>query len=71
MDRKIWNTIVKENMDISDRRTLKCMTSINEADQDQFVASLAARIYDSIIKKLFDLSNQLASLFMEYEERAN
>lgn len=52
MDRRLWNQIVKENMDISDRRTLKCMTSINEADQDQVVASLAARIYDSIIKKV-------------------
>lgn len=55
MNRDLWNTIVKENMDITDRTTLKCMTSINEADQNQVVANLAAKLYESIIKKVTDI----------------
>ena len=55
MNRDLWNNIVKENMDITDRTTLKCMTSINEADQNQVVANLAAKLYESIIKKVTDI----------------
>lgn len=55
MNRDLWNDIVKENMDISDRDTLKIMCSINEADQNQVVAALASKLYDSIVKKITDI----------------
>lgn len=50
-----WNAFVKEHMDISDRNTLGIMCSINEADQSQAVASIAAKLYDCIIKKVPDI----------------
>ena len=50
-----WNAFVQEHMDISDRDTLRIMCSINEADQNQAVASIAAKLYDCIIKKIPDI----------------
>lgn len=55
MNRDIWNSIVKENMDISDRNTLKVMTTINESDQNQVVANLANKLYESIVSKVTDI----------------
>lgn len=55
MRRDEWNAFVKEHMDISDRQTLGIMCSVNEADQTQAVASIAAKLYDCIIKKIPDI----------------
>lgn len=55
MRRDEWNSFVKEHMDITDRETLGIMCSVNEADQTQAVASIAAKLYDCIIKKIPDI----------------
>lgn len=55
MRRDEWNEFVKEHMDLTDRRTLNIMCSINEADQSQAVANIAAKLYDCIIKKIPDI----------------
>lgn len=55
MTREEYNTIVKEYFDLSDRTTLKCMTSINEADQNQVLGNLAGKLYEKIIKRVADI----------------
>lgn len=55
MNRDLYNQIVKEHFDINDRTTLRVMVSINEADQNQVLGTLAARLYDSIVKKVADI----------------
>ena len=55
MLRNQYNEYVKEYFDLSDRETLKVMTSINEADQNQVLGSLASKLYNSIVKKVTDI----------------
>lgn len=55
MDRKLYNQIIKEHFDVIDTETRKCLLSINEADQNQVLGSLAAKLYDSIVKKITDI----------------
>ena len=55
MTRNEYNTFVTEYFDLTDRTTLKCMTSINEADQNQVLGNLAAKLYDKIIKRVADI----------------
>ena len=55
MLRDQYNTLVKEHFDINDRETLKILTSINEADQNQVMGNLATKLYDAIVKKVTDI----------------
>lgn len=55
MTRNEYNAFVTEYFDLTDRTTLKCMTSINEADQNQVLGNLAAKLYDKIIKRVADI----------------
>ena len=55
MLRDQYNTLVKEHFDITDRETLKILTSINEADQNQVMGNLATKLYDAIVKKVTDI----------------
>lgn len=55
MDRKIYNDIVKEHFDVMDTETRRCLLSINEADQDQVLGSLAAKLYDNIVNKVTEI----------------
>lgn len=55
MDRKLYNDLVKEFFDVTDTETRRCMVTINEADQDQVLGSLAAKLYDNIVNKVTDI----------------
>lgn len=55
MLRDQYNTLVKEHFNITDRETLKILTSINEADQNQVMGNLATKLYDAIVKKVTDI----------------
>ena len=55
MDRKLYNDLVKEFFDVTDTETRRCMVTINEADQDQVLGSLAAKLYDNIVNKATDI----------------
>lgn len=55
MLRSTYNEIIKEHFDITDTLTRKCLISINEADQNQVLGSLASRLYDSIVKRVTDI----------------
>lgn len=48
--REIQDIILKE-MDLSDRETLKKMSAIQEADQNQFLVALTSKLYDKIQEK--------------------
>ena len=50
-----YNKIVTEYFDITDTETRKILMSIDEADQNQVVTSLASKLYDSIVKKIDDI----------------
>lgn len=55
MLREQYNALIKEHFDIMDNETRKVLVTINEADQNQVLGSLATRLYDSIVKKATDI----------------
>lgn len=55
MLRSQYNDIIKEYFDITDNETRRVLVTINEADQNQVMGNLAARLYDSIVKKVTDI----------------
>lgn len=50
-----YNALVKEHFDITDRETRKVLVTIDEADQNQVMGNLAAKLYDAIVKKVTDI----------------
>lgn len=50
-----YNKIITEYFDITDVETRKILISIDEADQNQVVTSLASKLYDSIVNKIDDI----------------
>lgn len=55
MDRRLYNEIIKEHFDVCDDETRRCLLTINEADQNQVLGNLAAKLYDQIINKTTDI----------------
>ena len=55
MLRDQYNALVKEHFDITDRETRKILVTIDEADQNQVMGNLAAKLYDAIVKKVTDI----------------
>lgn len=55
MLRDQYNALVKEHFDITDRETCKILVTINEADQNQVMGNLAAKLYDAIVNKVTDI----------------
>lgn len=52
---KEFNEVVSEYFDITDAETRKILLTIDEADQNQVVTSLASKLYDSIVNKVNDI----------------
>lgn len=50
-----YDRLVTEYFDITDRETRKILLSIDEADQNQVMSSLASKLYDSIVGKVTDI----------------
>ena len=50
-----FDIILKEHFDISDRRTMKTLLSLNEADQNQAMVALASKLYQKIVAKVDDI----------------
>lgn len=55
MLRNEYMSVIKEYFDITDNTTRRCLLSINEADQNQVMASLANKLYNIICKKATDI----------------
>ena len=55
MLRDEYMAVIKEHFDITDNNTRRCLLSINEADQNQVMASLANKLYNIICKKATEI----------------
>ena len=50
-----YDNIIREHFDISDFKTRKTLTSLDEAEQDQMLSVLTNALYDKIIDKVDDI----------------
>ena len=55
MIKKQIDRIFMENFDITDTETRKVLVAIDEADQNQVLASLCAKLYEKIVDKVDDI----------------
>lgn len=55
MIEKDFDYVLKEYFNTSDRRSMKALLSLNEAEQNQAVVSLAAKLYEKIVAKVDDI----------------
>lgn len=55
MLREEYMSVIKEYFDVTDNNTRRCLLSINEADQNQVMASLANKLYNIICKKATEI----------------
>lgn len=55
MNRTIYNQIIKEYFDYTDRDTRRVLIGLNEADQTQMIASLSSKLYTMIVAKIADI----------------
>ena len=55
MNGLVYDKILKEYFDTSDRRSMRLLLSLNEADQNQAMISLASKLYEKIIAKVDDI----------------
>lgn len=47
-----FNSIVRENFDISDTPTRKCIIALEDTEQSQLIAALSSALYDKIVEKV-------------------
>lgn len=50
-----FDIVLKEYFDTSDRRSMKTLLSLNEADQNQAMLALASKLYEKIVAKVDDI----------------
>ena len=55
MNELIFDKVLKEHFDTSDRRSMKILLSLNEAEQNQAMVALASKLYDKIVAKVDDI----------------
>lgn len=55
INKKDFDAIVSENMDLQDSATLNTICSINEADRAAVLTSLTSKLYDNIVDKVDDI----------------
>ena len=55
INKKDFDAIVSENMDLQDSVTLNTICSINEADRAAVLTSLTSKLYDNIVDKVDDI----------------
>ena len=50
-----FDRVLKEHFDLSDRKSIKTMLSLTEAEQNQAMVALASKLYDKIVDKVDDI----------------
>lgn len=50
-----YNQLIRENFDISDDATRKCIIALEDAEQTQLLAALSSALYDKIVEKVGDI----------------
>lgn len=51
----LFDRVLKEHFDTSDRRSMRTLLSLNEADQNQAMVALASKLYQKIVDKVDDI----------------
>lgn len=55
MQYQIYDSIIREFFDITDRDTRKYLLNLDEAGQDQLIVSLSTKLYNMIVAKVADI----------------
>ena len=55
MNHMVFDKILKEHFDTTDRKSIRTLLSLNEAEQNQAMVALAAKLYEMIISKVDDI----------------
>ena len=55
MTEKQFDQILKEYFDTSNRRSIKTLLALNEAEQNQAMVALASKLYEKIVAKVDDI----------------
>ena len=55
MNHIVYDKVLKEHFDTADRKSIRTLLSLNEAEQNQAVVALAAKLYEKIVAKVDDI----------------
>ena len=55
MNDVVFDKVIKEHFDTSDRKSIRTLLSLNEADQNQAMVALASKLYENIVAKVDDI----------------
>ena len=55
MNEVIFDKILKEHFDITDRKSIRTLLSLNEAEQNQAMVALASKLYEKIVAKVDEI----------------
>lgn len=55
MNEVVFDKILKEHFDTTDRKSIRTLLSLNEAEQNQAMIALAAKLYEKIVAKVDDI----------------
>lgn len=55
MNEVVFDKVLKEYFDTTDRKSIRTLLSLNEADQNQAMVALASKLYQSIVAKVDDI----------------
>lgn len=55
MRHDIFDSVLKEYFDTSDRKSIRTLLSLNEAEQNQVMVALASKLYKKIVDKVDDI----------------
>ena len=51
----VFDKVLKEHFDTTDRRSIRTLLSLNEAEQNQAMVALASKLYEKIVDKVDDI----------------
>ena len=55
MREEVFDKVLKEHFDRSDRRSIRLLLSLNEAEQNQAMVALASKLYEKIVDRVDDI----------------
>lgn len=55
MNHMVYDKILKEHFDTTDRKSIRTLLSLNEAEQNQAMVALASKLYEKIVAKVDDI----------------
>ena len=55
MNHMVFDKVLKEHFDTTDRKSIRTLLSLNEAEQNQAMVALASKLYEKIVAKVDDI----------------